>query len=1067
LWLLGLATFSTILLIYASIVPLKYTPLDWDQTIDRWKQIQWLQLGVYNRADWIANALVVIPSAFFLSGAVDAGRRTRLPLILVSPLIVLFLAAVVLWIELVQVWFPPRTVSQNDIFAGWAGSLLGCIAWWLVGRPASHALESFIHLPSMLARVRWLLGALCFFSLAYTLYPFDFVVSWEELYEKKTLGRLSYSFSQTELISLAGVKGIIMAAAKVFPFGAWMGLTFSKRVPWLTITGIALALEAIQIPIYSKFATEWEAIAGIGGGTVGWMVARYWPTWITWFDRRWIWECLALAWSGLLVVFFNFRFSDVLRDENEIAQRWNDFWTPPLLRYYYTSEYSAISNLLGKIGMFIILGVCIHFAYWIRGSSQSMKRWFWLGAVWSILVGMIIEAGQIFLPPLIPDAFDIAIYASGFAIGFILSALICGERGASFKPISLNEVHPDRRSTGMVAVRRIAALVALTFVVLIWWHFPFAQYALGALALVYAFILWKWPSLSLPSIPSILACVNLMPFTGWIWVGELEIFVLIAFSIAILRYEIQPVDLFPSGVSRYLLAALGIVQLIGLMIGLIAPDYSFWESANPYLHPLNSWRATKGFWLALLFLPIIRYELRTDHATKNRFCVGLILAASFVALGGISERILYPGFVDFQSDYRIVSSWFDMHLGGSQIAIFLSLTSPAVLWFVITGRGFTIRFLSVIVLIGILYCLIISYARAAIVMTLLGCLLLAVFVVIASRNRATRVLSLSTRWGIPFAMVFGAIILAIGAWNIPFLRSRLSSILPDFDARLANWKTAFEPQEASSPIQWLLGHGSGCYPRTQFELNKDTAPSNLILKKEREDNVLRIESRSTLYVGQKITVDRTKPIHCEVKWRAKDGNGSVSFGLCEKVILYSLDCADIKSQTWTDADGWRISKGEFQPGPSQSLASQIGWVPVDLAFSCSQPCQTIEIASVRLIDDQGTQLVTNPSFQQGLNRWYLSDDQHLGWRIENEFIASWFDGGVLRMLTVIGFFFWSLLKELRNSIHGVRISPFFATIHCLTMLSFVFDTPLQAPRLASLAYLLAFLSLESSPRGIE
>ncbi|MBU6174887.1 MAG: VanZ family protein, partial [Planctomycetes bacterium] len=710
----------------------------------------------------------------------------------------------------------------------------------------------------MLARVRWLLGALCFVSLAYTLYPLDFVISWEELYEKKTLGRLSYSFSLDELISLAGVKGVIIAAAKVFPFGAWTGLTFPKRFPWLTITVIAIALEAIQIPIYSKFATEWEAIAGVVGGAVGWIAARYWPTWIACFDQRWIWGCLALAWSGILVVFFNSRFTHVLRDDKEIAQRWTDFWTPPLLRYYYTSEYSAISNLLGKIGMFMILGICMYLTYWTRGSSQAIRKWFCVGVVWSILLGIIIEAGQIFLPPLVPDAFDIAIYAVGFAFGFILSALICGDRDASSRSIYNTIGSIDRSGLRLVTIRTVAALIAITLAFLIWWYFPFARYELGIATLVYALVLWRWTSLALPSIPTILACVNLMPFTGWIWVGELEIFLLIAFSISVLRYEIQPFDLFPSGVSRYLLAALGIVQLIGLMIGLVDPESSFWESANPYLHPFNSWRATKGFWLALVFLPIIRYELRTDASTKNRFFIGVVLAASVVSLGGISERILYPGFFDFQSDYRIVSSWFDMHLGGSQIAIFFSLTVPAVLWFLIYERGFTVRFLSFIVLIAVLYCLIISYARAAIAITLLGGLLLAMIMAISFRYRERRVLSPSTRWGIPFAIVFGALVLAIGAWNIPFFRSRLYSILPDFDTRLANWKTAFEQPDASSPIQWLVGHGSGCYPRMQFELSKDTATSNLILQMEEKDNHLRIESRSTLYIGQKITVDRKK-----------------------------------------------------------------------------------------------------------------------------------------------------------------------------------------------------------------
>jgi hypothetical protein len=67
--MLTLGIVSVTLLIYASLLPLNYQPLDWTQTIQRWNNIPWLQLGVYRRSDWIANGLVVIPSGFLLTGA--------------------------------------------------------------------------------------------------------------------------------------------------------------------------------------------------------------------------------------------------------------------------------------------------------------------------------------------------------------------------------------------------------------------------------------------------------------------------------------------------------------------------------------------------------------------------------------------------------------------------------------------------------------------------------------------------------------------------------------------------------------------------------------------------------------------------------------------------------------------------------------------------------------------------------------------------------------------------------------------------------------------------------------
>ncbi len=62
--LLAFSVFCSLLLVYASLVPLKYTPLSWSDSLQRWQDIPWLNLSVANRADGLQNALVVIPSHF-------------------------------------------------------------------------------------------------------------------------------------------------------------------------------------------------------------------------------------------------------------------------------------------------------------------------------------------------------------------------------------------------------------------------------------------------------------------------------------------------------------------------------------------------------------------------------------------------------------------------------------------------------------------------------------------------------------------------------------------------------------------------------------------------------------------------------------------------------------------------------------------------------------------------------------------------------------------------------------------------------------------------------------------
>ena len=408
-------------------MPLKYTPLSWEETQTRWRAIKWLSLGVGNRADWIANALVVMPSAFLFSGAVDYRRKSRWSLILLGPVIYLFLAAIVLGIELVQVWFPPRTVSQNDIFAGWVGAAVGIGTWAVFGRWMAFSLEYFVSLDSTLSRIRWILGVLCLASIVYTVYPLDFVFSAEEFSEKIATGRIRLGIAFDDFVGLENIKATILSFGKLLPFGLWLGLSRRSHFPWILFPILSISLEAVQIPIFSKFATSRDVAASIVGGWSGWLVSRLHPKWTPWLDREWIWNLSALGWSLALVGFFNLRFTSILHEDREIAARWNEFFTAPLLRYYYTSEYSALTNLAGKLGMFGLLGILLAIAGWIRIGSCSTGR-FCIGLAWAFAIGVLIEVMQIYLPPLIPDASDVGIYSAGFALGYVVTAIVLGKK---------------------------------------------------------------------------------------------------------------------------------------------------------------------------------------------------------------------------------------------------------------------------------------------------------------------------------------------------------------------------------------------------------------------------------------------------------------------------------------------------------------------------------------------------------------------------------------------------------------------------------------------------------------
>lgn len=442
-WLWMLAIGSTVLLVYASLVPLHYQPLAWDETWSRWRSIPWLQLELYNRSDWIANALVVMPPAFFWCGAIDFGRARRWIVWLAAPVVAAMLCGLVLGIECLQVWFPPRTVSQNDIAAGCVGAVLGCMAWLLMGPWGVRAIDYFVRIERVHGRVQWLVAAAIAGCLLYTVYPFDLVLNRSEWKEKLELGRLGWGLewgTRKELMTT--LKGCVVAFLKVAPFGVWFALRGRGRFPWIAIPVIAIALEVVQIPIYTKYATVMEGGSGTLGGWVAWWITHRWLSLWPHLQRGWVWAIAVVLYSLALCAAFNWRFESIVRQEDVLWQRFAGAFDWPLVKYYYTSEYSAVSNLIGKLGAFAVLGglVCIWNCV-VRPASST--RWFWFGSLFTVVLGATIEGLQVFLPPIIPDINDVLTYYLGYVIGFELCSIVLMRAPKSIDPTDIAEEGAD------------------------------------------------------------------------------------------------------------------------------------------------------------------------------------------------------------------------------------------------------------------------------------------------------------------------------------------------------------------------------------------------------------------------------------------------------------------------------------------------------------------------------------------------------------------------------------------------------------------------------------------------
>jgi len=417
-WLSVAAVLSTVLLVYASIVPLQYTPLSWHESWERWAQVPWLQLGVYNRADWVANALVVIPPAFVATGACWFACHSTLARLVGAVLVGTAFCVLVYCIEFIQLWFPPRTVSQNDIFAGCIGAAVGPVAWLVAGPSLAGLLVAFSTQPT----IRHRLAVFTIFAMAaavlYSLFPLDVVVSFDELRQKWKSGRINLSLGIDSLFQREMLQGASLSLARAIPFGLWLGFAGHRSGRALAaIVLIAIGLEAIQIPIFSKYATAWEVVSGVAGGAIGWWLGRGPKILTRSFCNPWLWSIAIGCFLVLTPLAMLGRFEAVVDDPNQLAERWKGFWTPPLLRYYYTSEYAALTNLAGKLGIFVVFGVCV--AGWCWAGPKRHHRGVFVGGMCIAGgLGTVIEVSQIYLEPFLGDATDVVIYMIGYWAGY-------------------------------------------------------------------------------------------------------------------------------------------------------------------------------------------------------------------------------------------------------------------------------------------------------------------------------------------------------------------------------------------------------------------------------------------------------------------------------------------------------------------------------------------------------------------------------------------------------------------------------------------------------------------------
>ncbi|MDR1708147.1 MAG: VanZ family protein [Candidatus Accumulibacter sp.] len=424
---------------YGSWVPLRFHYLPLGEAWRQFAALPFFDQTIVSRTDWATNFLLLIPFTFLCAQWLTPNAPGVL-----RPLLRIFIvglgALVACTLEFSQLYFPPRTVSQQDILAQTVGSAVGVLLQIPWGNAVEDWLTMFWQAERRQARVARLLHAYLAVLLVFNMLPLDLTVSAVELYHKWREGRVV-------LIPFAGLKGGVFDAlyeistdiAVWAPVGLFWAITRRSGPAAAALAGalLAAAIEGAQLFVYSRVTDVTDILlAGVGAGLGGmfapaarWRGAFAWAGIPTGFWRA-LWALWAVA--ALAAFWFPFDFSLAGATPGAI---WADLAHAPFEKLHEGSEYHAVNEVLRKAGLFLPGGILwgLALAAGRGGAGRPAARWGGFAAL--VLMAILVEAGQLFLPSHIADFTDVLLEAGGGALGLWLALwVMAGESGEMGAP---------------------------------------------------------------------------------------------------------------------------------------------------------------------------------------------------------------------------------------------------------------------------------------------------------------------------------------------------------------------------------------------------------------------------------------------------------------------------------------------------------------------------------------------------------------------------------------------------------------------------------------------------------
>lgn len=298
------------------------------------------------------------------------------------------------------------------------------------------------------------------------------------------------------------------------------------------------------------------------------------------------------------------------------------------------------------------------------------------------------------------------------------------------------------------------------------------------------------------------------------------------------------------------------------------------------------------------------------------------------------------------------------------------------------------------------------------------------------------------------------------------MSERFATVEEDWAGRLDHWRSGLQ---LMAPWDVLVGKGQGRFMASLFTGGDPEVRvgDHRVMEDDSGGTYLRLSGGQHVLdwgefyrVSQRIGPSAV-PVAVRLRMRTEHA-ARLHVEVCAKQLLYDDGCVTGRHSVKKEGEGvggWRQVQ---LPLTSRPLDAGTWWAPRPLVFSVAVASRgaVIDLDELSLLDAGGRELLHNGDFSAGMSRWFFSSDRHhLPWHIKSLPLHVLFDQGVFGLVIHALLAIGALWRVTVGSARGHPLAPSLAASLVGFFVIGLFDSVIDAPRIAFVYYLLLLVAL--------